>query len=93
MSVELANDSLIRLQGACPLEDAEDLLRLLIEQRGRAVDWTGCDIAHTAVIQVLLALRPVMIGLPAGKFLRTWISPLLQGQDGARAQVLRDSQY
>ena len=81
MSVELANESLIRLEGECPLEDAEDLLRLLIERPGRVVDWSRCDIAHTAVIQVLLALRPAMVGEPNGSFLRTWIRPLLRGRD------------
>jgi hypothetical protein len=84
MSVELSNEGLVRLSGACPQEDAESLLRLLVVQPGRAVDWTACDIAHSAVIQVLLAIRPDMVGPPAGDFLRTWIDPLLQGQDVAR---------
>jgi hypothetical protein len=84
MSVELSNDTFIRMSGVCPQEDAESLLRLLVEQPSRAVDWTGCDIAHTAVIQVLLALRPDMVGPPAGDFLRTWIEPLLRAQDVAR---------
>jgi hypothetical protein len=84
MSVELSNDTLIRMSRACPQEDAESLLRLLVEQPGRIVDWTACDIAHTAVIQVLLALRPDMVGPPVGGFLRTWINPLLQRQDVAR---------
>ena len=85
MTVELANNGSIRLAGACPPEDAEELLRLLIDRPDRTVDWSACDMAHTAVIQVLLALRPVMVGAPAGNFLRTWIGPLLQGQDTARA--------
>ena len=84
MSVELANDRSIRLVGSCPLEDAEELLRLLLDRPGRTVDWSGCDMAHTAVIQVLLVLQPAMTGSPVSHFLRTWIGPQLRGQDAAR---------
>lgn len=81
MSVELANDRSIRLAGSCPLEDAEELLRLLLDRPGRTVDWSACDMAHTAVIQVLLALQPAMTGSPVSHFLRTWIVPHLRGRD------------
>ena len=84
MSVELANDGSIRLGGSCPLEDAEELLRLLLDRPGRTVDWSACNMAHTAVIQVLLVLRPAMTGSPVSHFLRTWIGPQLRGRDAAR---------
>ncbi|HEV7689533.1 MAG TPA: hypothetical protein VGO52_01860 [Hyphomonadaceae bacterium] len=84
MSVELSNDGTIDLSGLCPLEDAEELLRLILGNPGSPVDWSDCGEAHTAVIQVLVAARPVLRGSPAGSFLRTWIEPLMKGEDIAR---------
>lgn len=69
-------DGLIRLQGACPIEDAEVLLRGLLEHPGAAVDWSGCDQAHGAVIQVLMAARPVLVGSPTDPFLRRHLTGL-----------------
>jgi hypothetical protein len=83
MSIELANDRSIRLSGSCPLEEAEELLRLLLDRPGRTVDWSACGTAHTAVIQVLLALRPAMTGPPVSHFLRTWVDPHLRDRDAA----------
>ena len=84
MSVALSNDGSIDLSGHCPLEDAEELLRLILRHPGSPVDWSDCEGAHTAVIQMLIAARPVLNGSPAGSFLRTWIEPLMKGKDIAR---------
>jgi len=85
MSVELSNDRSIGLSGHCPLEDAEELLRIILANPGAPVDWSDCEEAHTAVIQVLMATRPVIRGAPASSFLRTWIEPLLRDGVIARA--------
>jgi hypothetical protein len=85
MSVRLANDGSIELSGHCPQEDAEELLRVILQNPGCAVDWRGCEEAHTAVIQVLMAARPTVRGSPAGSFLRTWIEPLVRNRDIAAA--------
>jgi hypothetical protein len=77
MSVERIDDATIRLQGVCPIEDAEPLLQCLLATPGAVVDWSGCDAAHTAVIQVLLAAKPSLHGPPRGAFLRDVVAPLL----------------
>ena len=69
MSVTRTEDGRILLEGVCPIEEAEALLRYLSEVPGAIVDWSGCDYAHTAVIQVLLAARPPIAGRPADPFL------------------------
>jgi hypothetical protein len=60
----------ILLSGDCPLEDAEPLLRWLAEDPGASVDWSGCDQAHTAVVQVLMAVKPRIVGSPTNSFVR-----------------------
>jgi len=69
LSVTKSEDGRILLQGVCPIEEAEALLRCLSEVPGATVDWSECDGAHTAVIQVLLAARPSIVGRPADPFL------------------------
>ena len=73
MNVSRASNGQIRLSGAVPLDEAEPLLRLLIDYPDAAVDWTACTACHSAVLQVLLAARRPMIGPPASNFLRRWI--------------------
>jgi hypothetical protein len=79
MTVRPAGDRRILLEGKCPAEDAETLLRLLSLDPASAVDWRGCQGAHTAVLQVLLAARPELIGPPRASFLARWLSPAPPG--------------
>jgi hypothetical protein len=79
MTVRVANDGAIMLEGDCPPEDAETVARLLLLDPAASVDWRTCDRAHTAIVQVLLAARPVMIGPPQSLFLRNWVAPMLSG--------------
>ncbi|ACA16511.1 hypothetical protein M446_2048 [Methylobacterium sp. 4-46] len=67
MSVQPDPDdpALIRLEGPCPVEEAETLAALLLARPGARVDWTACTRLHTAVLQVLLRLRPPLRG-PCG---------------------------
>jgi hypothetical protein len=77
MTVKAAHDGAIELAGACPAEDAERLLRLLLERPGSTVDWRSCDEAHAAVVQVLLASAAPLRGPPSGEFLGRFVAPLL----------------
>ena len=77
MSISYTKTGQIRLEGACPMEDAERLLRALLDQPEAPIDWADCHSAHTAVIQVLLAARRPMLGPPAGESLKLWIAPTL----------------
>ena len=67
----------IRLAGDLPVEDAETLAALLAAAPGVAVDWSQAGRMHTAVVQVLLAFSPEMMGEPADAFSLRWLAPLL----------------
>jgi hypothetical protein len=79
MTVGLAGGN-IRMEGVCPVEDAERLLRLVLNNRRAIVDWRSCEEAHTAVIQILLAARPELLGPAANAFLQNRIAPIIGGR-------------
>ena len=85
MTVRLVPDGTVRLEGDCPVEDAEPLQRHLIAHPESVVDWRACTAAHTAVVQILLAARPVLRGPPENEFLRNWIESRLQRNPGRTA--------
>lgn len=65
----------IALVGACPVEDAETLLQLLQSTPTAPCDWTRCSHLHTAVVQVILAARPALIGPCGDAWIEQWVSP------------------
>jgi hypothetical protein len=75
MTVRLADDGTIWLAGDCSAQDADPLLQYLLGRPDAAIDWSTCDAAHTAVIQVMLASGRKPNGQPRGTFLKTVISP------------------
>ena len=77
MTITIKRDGVVALIGSCPVEDAEALLQHLLAAENPHVDWTGCERAHTAVIQVLLASGIVPSGEPTGVFLRDHVGGLL----------------
>jgi len=77
MTVRLASDGGIVLDGLCPVEDAEALQQLLMRHPSACVDWSGCEQAHTAVLQVLMVARPEVCGPPRSAFLQDWMFPIL----------------
>ncbi|MCF8483256.1 MAG: hypothetical protein K9H25_22765 [Rhodospirillum sp.] len=62
---------------SCTVEDALSLLEFLLANPGAKVDLGPCATLHTAVLQVLLAVKPKIIALPREAFLRRWLSPAL----------------
>ena len=76
MSVRLEGD-IIRLEGRCGVEEAERFLVLLQETPGRRVDLAGVDNLHTALVQIIMALNPQLIGECGDVFVREWIIPNL----------------
>ena len=84
MTVRLDNAGVIILAGECPVEDAETLLEHLQARRDGPVDWSGCTALHTAVLQILMAARPKLLGECGDGFVRTWgaIAP----RDGVAAK-------
>ena len=73
MSVRLHDNGHILLEGHCPAEDAENLLQLLQINPGSPVDWTQCAYLHTAVLQVILAVRPARVGSCGDAWVRQWV--------------------
>jgi hypothetical protein len=78
MTIRLAADGTIELEGVCPIEDAEKLQQYLIGDPEGTVDWRSCAAAHTSVIQILLAVKPRLRGPAGSDFLRNHIEPHLQ---------------
>ena len=77
MTVTIKGDGVVALTGSCPVEDAEALLQHLLASENAKVDWSACESAHTAVIQVLLASGITPRGDPRGIFLRDHVSGVL----------------
>ena len=78
MTVRLSSDGTIELDGICSIEDADALQKHMLTSRAAVVDWRTCTYAHTAVIQILIAFKPVLRGPPAGDSLRLLIDPLMK---------------
>ena len=68
MSVRRDDSGAIVLDGVCPVEDAEPLLRMLLTTPAAGLDWTRCSQLHTAVLQVILAA-----GVPVGPCGDAWV--------------------
>jgi len=83
MTVRTAAEGVIELVGACPSTDAEPLLQLLLATPEATVDWRECRGAHTAVVQVLMAAQPKLLGPPADTRLKTWVGPAMRCPEGA----------
>ncbi|RAK57547.1 hypothetical protein [Phenylobacterium deserti] len=81
MTVRLDGE-IVRLEGPCRVEEAETLVALL--QAGeRGVDLSRCQSVHGAVVQVLVAFAPRLVGEPDDQFLRDLLLPALRGQTAA----------
>ena len=81
MTVRRLDDGTIALEGVCPIDDAENLLRLLLERPGCMVDWRMCDEVHTAVVQVLLASGVKPAGPPRSPFLARFLAPVVESDE------------
>jgi hypothetical protein len=77
MSIRL-EDGKIRIVGRCRIEEAETLLALLLEENGRTVDLSAAGPLHAAVVQILLAAKPVVASAPDDPFLCAHVLPLLE---------------
>jgi len=83
MSVRL-DDTTIYLEGDCPAEDAETLLGHLQADPPPRVSIERAGHLHMAVLQVMLALRPELIGPATDPFLDRWLRPRLLQPVGDR---------
>jgi hypothetical protein len=74
VSVRRHDNGTILLEGDCPVEDAEPLLRLLQADPAAPLDWSACGYLHTAVMQVIVAARPVHVGDCGDSWVRQWLA-------------------
>lgn len=74
MSVKRDDNGTVVLEGSCQVEEAESLLQLLQAAAASQVDWTRCTYLHTAVLQVILAARPAVVGRCGDTWVRQWVA-------------------
>ncbi|ABD90128.1 hypothetical protein [Rhodopseudomonas palustris] len=77
MSVVRNAAGTIVLSGACPVDEAEALLRLLQETPQAALDWTQSSHLHSAVLQLILATGPDLVGTCGDPFVARWFHKAL----------------
>ena len=77
MTIVLHDANTIRLIGTCPADDGEALLQQLLANPAAEIDWRGCESAHAAVIQVLLAAKRPLRGPPPVSSCYRFIGPAL----------------
>jgi len=75
MTVHRGDENTIVLEEICGVEDAEPLLQMLMELSLPRVDWRSCRSLHTAVFQVIMNLRPPLIGPCGDPWVETWLVP------------------
>jgi hypothetical protein len=74
VSVRRHDDGTILLEGICPVEDAESLLQLLQATPTAPLDWSRSNHLHTAVLQVILATRPTLVGRCGDPWVTEWVN-------------------
>jgi len=69
------------LEGHCAVEEAESLLGWLLDHPSGKVNLKKLVHPHTAVLQVLLALRPTVGSWPEDEEVAAWLRPALAHDD------------
>lgn len=86
MSVRIAG-SVIYVEGIGAVGDAEPILAALQEDRTRTIDLRGAARLHSAIIQLLLAVRPAVVGTPADPSYVAYIVPVLDAGDDRHSAI------
>ena len=76
MPLRFGKNSVV-FEEVCAVEEALPLLEFLHATPGARVNLRACIHMHTAILQVLMAVRPKISALPEEDFLRRWLTPLL----------------
>jgi hypothetical protein len=66
----------IVLEGRCSVEDAEPLLQLLQANPTARCDWRRCGYLHTAVVQVVVAASPNLVGPCGDPWIEQWMASI-----------------
>lgn len=73
MSLRQRPDGTIMVEGSCPVDEAEPLHRMLLSDPSAQLDWSQCTHLHTAIVQLVLAMRPSLVGPCGDPFVERWI--------------------
>lgn len=76
MTVRRDEAGTILLVGTCPVDEAETLLRLLQETPGAAIDCSGAERLHSAIVQLLIGAGPT--GACGDAFVARWIGEAVE---------------
>lgn len=85
MSIRVEN-GVVCLEGSCLVEDAEALL-IAFQEGCRHVDLGSATRLHLAIVQLLIAFKPLVSVIPDNSFIRLQILPLFDqspGSEGSR---------
>jgi hypothetical protein len=69
------------LRDVCAVEEAETLLMWLHDNPDGRVNMRDCQHLHTAVLQVLVAVKPILSAQPQNEFLSRWVSTALEREN------------
>lgn len=75
------DEEAIHLEGDCHVEAAETLVAMIHAHPGQPVDLSQCRHLHSAVVQALLVLKPLRRGDCGDPFVKTWILPVITGDE------------
>ncbi len=81
MTVRVTREAIF-VEGAGAVADAEPILSALQADASRTIDLSGATRLHSAIIQLLIALRPQVAGLPADPFFAAHLLALLDTGEG-----------
>jgi hypothetical protein len=69
-----------RFEDVCTVEEALPLCEFLKSGETLQVDLAACTFLHTALLQLLLTARPMLVLPPTDPYLVRWVGPLLTGE-------------
>jgi len=81
MSVRVVGN-VVHVEGMGAVADAEPILAALHDDPSRVVDLSAATRLHSAIIQLLFAVRPRTIGAPSDPFYAAQIARLLDTGHG-----------
>lgn len=71
------------LENVCTVEEAETLLAWVRGRKRPKIDLKACEHLHTAILQVLLVVRPAVTAWPEDAELRRWVAAVLPQAEAA----------
>jgi anti-anti-sigma regulatory factor len=77
MTMEM-KDGVLHCAGTLAVDDAEQLLQLVLEAENLAADLSACEHVHSACLQVLMAARIRVTAWPEQAVLGAWLRAAIE---------------